>query len=389
MKKNSFQLLLLSILFPAAFYSCDKDERDINLNLTEVNNLFTPANNVYVKLQPHLGGSVNFEWEEAKAEDGSIVFYEVAFDQENGDFSKPFYKVVSENKGLLNKLSISHGDLSKIAQLGGAAFFQRKKFRWTVLASKGTNVKKAGLSAIIDLERPGGFDVLPGDLYLTGTATENGGTLGDALRMKRLAPGEFEIYSKLKAGNYKFVDAITGTPKEYYLFDDSGAKILGINGQSEFTGPDKIMRIRLNFNNVNGSLVEVKEVGLWYSAGNTIWFTMPYTSNGVWKKTGYTVTYTSMPWGLDERYKYRMVINDGTGDQNVWLNYTGNDSPGQDGKWPHTTEYKVLNLATNNSSQWDWTWKFDRNYLTQGAVADFTVSLRGSEATYSQEYKKP
>jgi hypothetical protein len=54
----------------------------------------------------------------------------------------------------------------------GAAFFQRKKFRWTVLSSKGTNVKKAGVSRIIDLERPGGFVVLPGAMYITGTATE-------------------------------------------------------------------------------------------------------------------------------------------------------------------------------------------------------------------------
>lgn len=389
MKKNIFRLFLLLISLPVFFTACKKDDRSINLNLTAVNNLFTPANNVYIKLQPAANLSVNFEWEEAKAEDGSLVLYEVAFDQENGDFSKPFYKVVADNKGVLNKLTITHGDLNKIAKLGGADYFQRKKFRWTVLASKGTNIKKADISAIIDLERPGGFDVLPGAVYLTGDASEGGATLGNALKMKQLSPGVFEIYSKLKAGNYKFVDALTGTPKEYYLFDNAGIKMIGTNGQTAFAGADKIIRIRLDFNNVSGSLAEVKEIALWYSAGNTFWFTLPYTSNGVWRKNGHTVAYTVMPWGFEERHKYRMVVNDGTGDKNEWLNYTTNDSPGQDGQWPHTTAYKTINFSTNNSSQWDWTWKFDRNYLTQGAIADFWVSLRGSEAAYTIDYKKP
>ncbi len=388
MQTNIFRLPLLVLSLTALMAGCKKDDRDINLNLTEVKNLFTPANNIYIKLQPATNQSVSFEWEDAKAEDGSVVLYEVAFDQENGDFSKPFYSMVSDNKGLLNKLTLTHGDLNKIAKLGGADYFQRKKFRWTVMASKGTNVRKAALSAVIDLERPGGFDVLPGDVYITGSSSEGGATLANALKMKQLSPGVFEIYTLLKAGTYKFVDGVSGTPKEFYLFDNAGVLMIGTNGQTTFTGADKVMRIRLDFNNINGSLAEVKEVALWYCAGNTFWFTLPYTSNGVWRKNGATVTYTSMPWGLDERYKYRMVINDGSGDKNIWLNYSTNDSPGQDGQYPHSVPYKTINFAANNGSQWDWSWKFDRNYLTQGAVADFWLSLRGSEAAYTQEYKK-
>ena len=33
-----------------------------------------------------------------------------------------------------------------------------------------------------------------------------------------------------------------------------------MNGESEFTGADKIMRIRMDFNNINASYAEVKEV---------------------------------------------------------------------------------------------------------------------------------
>lgn len=378
-------LFALSSLF---FLGCDKDERDINMDLSEVKNFFGPADALSIKLNP-AGGQVQvFEWEQAKAADGSLVLYEVAFDQENGDFSSPFYTVVSDSKGVLNKLSLSHGDLNKIAELGGSKFFEKKKFKWTVLASKGTNVKKATVSRVIELERPGGFDVLPGSLYLTGTATEGGDVLASALKMRQVSPGVFEIFSKMKAGTYKFVDGISGTPKQYHVFDNAGINAIGMNGETSFSGADKIMRIRMDFNNINASYAEVKEVKMWYCAGNEFWFTLPYTSNGVWRKNGHTVNYTQMPWGFEERHKYMMVINDGTGDKNHWLNSNFGDPAGQDGQYPSAVTYRTINLTANNSSQWDWGWKFDRNYLTQGSTADFWISLRGSDPAYTMNYQK-
>jgi hypothetical protein len=388
MFRNKISHLFVCLALSLCMVRCDKDDRSINLNLTEVSNFFTPADGKYVLLKPAQNLTETFEWEQAKAEDGSLVLYEVAFDQENGDFSNPFYIVTSDNKGVLNKLTISHGDLNKIAELGGASFFEKKKFKWTVLASKGTNVKKATLSRTIELERPGGFAVLPGALYIGGTATENGDGLANALPMKQIAPGVFEIFTKLKAGNYKFYDGNTGTPRQFYVFDDNGINAIGINGQSAFAGADKVMRIKLDFNNINASFAEVKSVQLWYAAGNTFWATLPYTSNGVWRANNVVVNYTTMPWGFEERHKYKMVLNDGTGDQDLWLNYATNDSPGQDGQYPHTTLYKTINMTTNNGSQWDWTWKFDRNYLTQGSTADFWVSLRASDPAYTVNYQK-
>ncbi len=388
MKYTLIGRVALFVLSGLLIMGCEKDERDINMDVTEVKNFFGPADAVSIKLNP-AGGQVEvFEWEQAKAADGSLVLYEVAFDQENGDFSKPFYTVVSDNKGVLNKLSLSHGDLNNIAKLGGSAFFEKKKFKWTVFSSKGTNVKKASLARTIELERPGGFDVLPGNLYITGSATEGGADLANALKMRQVSPGVFEIFSKLKAGTYKFVDAITGTPKQYHVFDNGGINAIGVNGETTFSGTDKIMRVRLDFNNINATYAEIKEVKLWYCAGNDFWFTLPYTSNGVWRKNGHTVNYTQMPWGFEERHKYMMVINDGTGDKNFWLNSNFGDPAGQDGQYPSTVAYRTINLTANNGSQWDWGWKFDRNYLTQGSVADFWISLRGSEPAYTMNYQK-
>jgi hypothetical protein len=316
------------------------------------------------------------------------VLYEVAFDQEGGDFSAPFYTIVSNNRGVENKLTLTHGQLNQIAALGGAEFFEKKKFKWTVLASKGTNVKKATAARVIELERPGGFDVLPGSVYLYGSATEVGDNLANALKMKQVSPGVFEIFTKLKAGTYKFTDGTTGTPNQYHVFDNGGVQAIGIDGETTFAGPDKIMRIILNFNDINASYAEVKSVQFWYAQGNEFWFELPYVGNGVWRKDAWTVQLITVPWGREERYKYKMVYNDGTGDKDLWLNSNFGDPPGQDGQYPSSLEYRTINLQKNDASQYDWGWKLDRNYLPDGAVADFWVSLNASEPAYYQAYQK-
>lgn len=368
---------------------CKKNDRAINLNVSAVPGLFTPVDNKYIKLKPAANQTETFEWEQAKAEDGSIVLYEVAFDQEAGDFTKPFYTIVSDNRGINNKLTLTHGDLSKIAALGGADFFQRKKFKWTVLSSKGTNVKMAEQSRIIDLERPGGFAVLPGEMFITGSATEGGTVLANALKMRQVSPGVFEIFSKIKPGTYQFTDGIGATANKFYIFDDNGINAIGANGQTTYAGEEKIMRITLDFNNINATYLEVKSVQFWYCIGNQFWFTLPYTSNGIWRFNGRTVNLTMAPWGsLEERFKYKMVVNDGSGDKDLWLNSNFGDPAGQDGQYPSSVAYRTINLTKNEGSQWDWGWKLDRNYLTQGAVADFWVSLRGSDGVYTQNYQK-
>lgn len=382
--KSAFFFLLVCLLFN----HCKKDTRDIDLNLTAVPTLFAPDDNAYIKLDPVANPAHVFQWDQARAADGSLVLYEVAFDQVGGDFSKPFYTKVSDGGGVQNQLTLTDGDLSKIAALGGAAFFERKQFIWTVLASKGTNVVPAAETRTIDLERPGGFDVLPSRLYITGSATEGGDALANALQMRQTAPGEFEIFTKLKPGTYQFVDATTGTPNKYYTYEKNGLLTIGVDSVVNYTDTPKIVRINLDFNNINAKYATVKTMQFWYGQANDFLFTLPYEGNGVWRYNGWTVNLIQVAWGLEDRYKYKMVIDDGTGDKDQWVNSNFNDPAGQDGQYPSSEEYRTINLDVNNGSQYDWGWKLDRNYLTQGSVADFWVSLRGSDSTYTQNYEK-
>jgi starch-binding outer membrane protein SusE/F len=389
MKKTSLSLLLSGVFSMTLLTQCDKDERDINLNLSEVTNFFTPVDNRSIKVEvANVNTIETFEWEQARAEDGSVVMYEVAFDQENGDFSKPFYKKVSDGGGLNNKLTLTYGDLSQIAKLGGVDFFEKKKFRWTVLASKGTNVKKASVSRVIEIERPNGVDPLPNELFITGTATEGGAAIGSAVRMKRLSNGVFEVYTKLKAGTYKFVDGKDNSARAFHILDDGSKAITDDPGENTFTGPDKIQRITLDFNIMSTKTAEIKTISLWFSPDDRFWFDMDYAGNGIWRKDNQIAALKQEGWGVDTRYKYRMMYNDGTGpDKEQWLNYSSADS--HEPTHPHDVDYRKINFAPNDGTRWGWAFKMDRNYLKIGDRADWWVDFSGTtDQPYQVYYEK-
>ncbi|WP_315815671.1 SusE domain-containing protein [Paraflavitalea speifideaquila] len=65
---------------------CNKDKNMDHTAVTAVKHIFTPEDNRFVKLQPATSASVVFEWEQAKAEDGGLVMYEIAFDKEGAIF---------------------------------------------------------------------------------------------------------------------------------------------------------------------------------------------------------------------------------------------------------------------------------------------------------------
>jgi starch-binding outer membrane protein SusE/F len=375
--------ILLMMLFILA--SCD-DEKDLNLNVTAVETLYTPEDNLSIQLKPAQSFSHIFEWSQAHAEDGSLVLYEVAFDQENGDFSDPFYTIVSNGKGVDTKLTLTHADLNKVAMLGGADFFEKKKFKWTVLAAKGSNIKPSAQSRVIELERPGGFDVLPGDLYITGSATEGGTDISSALKFKQVEPGKFEIHTQLAPGTYKFVDGLGAGARVFYIKDEGGSKVVGTDGETAYDGPEKEYRIRIDFNSLATESMEIKSVGFWYAVTNSVKYNLDYQGGGIWKTTVSPFNLEAAPWGgFEERHKYRVVLNDGVNDKIEWWGYKSNDSPNQDGKYGNSAPGYFDAVLGPENNQWDWTWKLDRNAI-EGKTVDFLMKFPGGDEPYASEY---
>jgi starch-binding outer membrane protein SusE/F len=332
---------------------CSKNDRDINMNISEVTAFYAPNDNVYVKLEPATAASVGFEWEQAKAEDGSLVMYEVAFAKETGDFKTPVYKVSSDGNGVQNKLTLSHKDLNRIANLAGIQALSTGKLKWTVLASKGTNVRQATTSRTIEVERPAGFAEIPTEVFLTGTATEGGTNLASAIKLKQTSPGVFEVYTSLRSGTYNFVNRIQGTSTSYQV---QGGFLKEGPAVASPTTDTKVYRIELDFNNAAVRLLEVTKVGYWFAPNNVLAAELTYAGNSTFTATNVPIVFKQESWGRDERYKFRMTLKPLAGGADIVEDW---GSVNRDNSRPTaTTPASWYNLFKQNVSQWDYTFKF-------------------------------
>jgi len=306
--KQIFSPFLALLLLLGLLAGCKKDDK-LDDTITPVANVFSPANNLFVVLDPPTNAVVTFEWEPARVGDGTVVLYEVVFDKESGDFSQPIYSVASGTNGLENKLVLTHGDLNRIASLAGIASQSRGKLKYTISASKGLNVQRSAVVRVLEVQRPAGFATLPPNLYISGAGTE-AASLAQALPFKRTAPGIFEIYTRLSAGDVKLTDGTTGSPTTYYFM---GQNLLQGNTGTSPTSTPKVYRIRLDFNNGSATLTEIVSVGLWFSTYNMVTVVLPYIGNGQWKVLRTPIVFFAASYGREERYKFKFTERDAAG----------------------------------------------------------------------------
>lgn len=353
MQKRLIHIIaILPFVMGILLSSCKKDDYELNTNLQPVSRLTAPADNKFVKLQPATSATVSFEWDQARAEDGSLVLYEVAFDKENGDFSNPIAKYTSDGGGVQNKLSLSHKELNSIAGAAGIPALGTGKLKWTVLAAKGYNVQAASATRLLEVERPNGFAEIPVDVFLTGDATETGADLSKAIRMKMITSGVFELYTSLKDGRYRFVDRNTGTPATYSV---EGA-VLKEGGESTHTGGTKVYRLRLDFNNTVATATEITGMGLWFAPNNQIMFNLTYSGNSTFTASNQVITFRQESWGRDERYKFRLNTKTADGaDAEEWLGSSNADNSRPTAATP--LSFWNLYPITNND-QWNYCYKF-------------------------------
>jgi hypothetical protein len=345
MKKliTSGLVLLLAMLIVT---SCKKDVKPLNQNITAVSNLTLPASDVAVVLAPATPASLDFQWDPATAADGDYVLYEIAFDKVGGDFSKPIYKTVSNGGGVQTKVTLTHKDLNKIANLGGIAASSTGKLIWTVLASKGTNVVVGSTSRTIQLSRPAGFADLPADMYITGSATEGGTDISKAVKLKKNEEGVFEIYTSLKAGDYILTDKPTADGKKYYVDNGlikEGSTPVAITAAKNY-------KLTFDFNVATTSMDEIQSVGLWMAAYNKEIGNLNYIGNSTWEIASLPIVFFQFSWGKDDRYKF--VVHTSAGTQFLGSSKGDNGPPaGQ------PASYFFLLPVTND--QWANTYKFD------------------------------
>ncbi|RFZ89926.1 hypothetical protein D0C36_24095 [Mucilaginibacter conchicola] len=336
--------LLLAMIITS---SCKKENKPLDLNLTPVGSLATPNDNADVKLDPTSSANVLFKWDAATTDDSGLILYQIAFDKEGGDFSKPVTKVLSDGAGVQTQLTISHKDLNKIANAAGIASSSIGKLKWTVIASKGINAKPASASRTLQLERPAGFAENPADLYITGSATEGGADLSKAVKLKKVEDGVFEIYTSLKAGDYYLTDKNTDGGKKYYV--ENGIIKEGTTAVT-VSGDVKAYRLNYDFTSATTKSMQIQSVGLYMSAYGTEIGTLSYIGNGVFEAPKIAVEFYQFSWGRDERYKF--ILHTAAGNE-----YQGSTNANNVAPAGQPASYFYLVPVTN--SQWDNTYKFD------------------------------
>ncbi|RVU02392.1 hypothetical protein EOD41_00170 [Mucilaginibacter limnophilus] len=345
--KNIIQYCSMAILAVLAITSCKKEVRDLNTNISAVNTLNLPEEAEDIDLKDPGVTALQFSWEPATSEDGGVILYEIAFDKENGDFSQPIYKTVSDGAGVQSRITISRKELLKIAAFSGIEALGSGKVKWTVMASKGTNNLKGSTSRSLTMQRPAGFAEIPAELFVTGTATEDGGDVTKAIRLNKTEEGVFEIYTSIKAGTYWFTDKQAAGGKTYYF---EGNELKEGDNPVTVTGDAKTYRLNLDLNVAEFKSLEVQEIGLYMAAYDKEIGTLTYQGNSTWSAASIPVEFFPFSWGRDERYKFK--VHTAAGDE--WLGSYEKDNVQPAGQ-PDSYFY----LYPRPQSQWDYTYKFD------------------------------
>lgn len=369
--KNIYSKLLLFIC--AIFVvGCDNDETMSHTNVSAVNALYAPANNKFYDLGAQ--SSAIFEWEGAKAEDNGVVLYDVVFDRENGDFSNPVYIIPSDGNGFQKTLNISFTELNKIAEMAGIQSESIGKLKWTVYSSKGLNVQKSTVSSLIEVKRPSGFPT-PDQLFITGSGSEGGDVVADAQAFKKVGATSFEIYTKLKAGSYKFITRKSGTPEVFYIQDGK----LKADGATTYTGDSKVYRIKVDFSDGSTVMTEIQKVEIWFPPFGQFLFEYTYAGGGIWKADNKHIEFKQESWGRDERYKFKFTVANGDTTSDEWYGSVNGDNNRPNADTPASFWYMVP--VTND--YWNNCFKFASEVDNKNVNAEINFSAGVPAYTHS------
>lgn len=362
----------------AVLAGCKKEESLRDTKVTAVETLYEPTDGKSVVLQKSASATLYFEWEAAKAEDAGMILYEVAFDKVGGDFSKPIYKMASDNNGGYNYATITHKQINKIAALAGIESGASGKFIWTVFSSKGINQMKAVESKTLEITRLSGFADVPVDVFIMGEGSEAGTALDNAIPAKSIAAGEFVIYTKLTEGKpYYFTDAKTGTPREFFIADG----LLKEGTTVSTIAKTGVYRVNLDFNVGSAMFTEITDLQLFFCPTNSFLFSIDYLSKGVFKASGKPITFKQEGWGRDERYKFKMTTKDSQG--NTVEEWWG--TPNIDSRPNASSPASYYYIFPANSDQWSDKFKFASEM--DNALVDVTVFFQ-ADKPYTHEVVK-
>lgn len=355
--KKIIDKVILVLSVTVALVACKSDDMNFkDSKTTPVNNLYEPVQNKTIYLENSSNVVQYFEWEFAKSEDGVSPSYEVVFDKPDGDFSKPIFRVVSENNGGATYVNINHRTLNKIASQAGYGVNTQGDVKWAVVTSRGVNESLSRDVRTLSLTRYNGFVDIPLNLFVVGEGTEVGEDVEKALKFKRISDGVFEIYTKLSADKtFHFIDATSGNYNSYIV--DNGSLVTSTSAGST-VDTEAIYKLELDFNAATVTKKEVESVNMVYNFGVK---ETPgtYQGLGVWTLTT-TIKVEYPDWAKDgeTRYKLSVKYTDGSNEK------LGHKEKDKNAKPNLQTEQSYFDLYTQVAGDdWDFSFRYSRDEL--------------------------
>lgn len=374
-QKNVFYLSFLILIFAG----CNGNNNPVSTKVAEVQSLYTPKDNFSVTLQPN--GSETFEWAPAKAVDGGMVMYEVAFDSVGGDFSDPIYRVPSDNNGVKTTATITDKTLNKAAAQAGLESEETGKLDWTVISSRGVNEQISPEVRTIQITRLPGFANPPTNLYITGKGTEAGSDIANAMKLKNTGDGQFEIYTKLTTdGIYKFVNNTSDSPREFTIQGNS----IKENGNGTTIDHNGVYRLDLDFTVGAAKIAEIKQVEFYSAPHDQYLYQLDYQGDGTFAAKNQPYSFYEWSWGLDSRYKFRLTVNKGGQDTYEWFGSSNGDNSRPNDSTPDS--YWYLYKLPDSAGQWDYCYKFSED--KDNSLIDVYVYFQATRDHYTHEVKK-
>lgn len=289
MKKRNILLTLISV-FAFFLWACsDKDNIDpVGEWELFAPELTSPADDATIDLdQDNPLDELEFSWSPAESEADYQITYSLVIDVRGAtSFESPVLKVNSDNNGASTNVSITHQTIDQALSAAGYEAGETAELLWGVIAT--SMDKEAHSTRNITFKR---FDdeTLPTALYLSGSATEAGTVVGDALPLRTLLDAEgnlsnvYEIYTSFEAtGTFTLLTSQSDQAISYGGADGNLVK----NGNPIASPGEGTYRLTADFNNNTYEFLEIEK---WSLVGNGVpggWGgdnPLEYIGNGVWE----------------------------------------------------------------------------------------------------------
>lgn len=279
-----FSKISLFFLFALFLFSCQKENMDPIGEWELVNpSIIAPQKGASLTLDEATPASqIVFTWDAASASSNYEIRYSIALDTlGSAKFDSPIIEFSSDNGGKATSASITYDELDEALSMAGYPANAESPLTWAVLANC---VGRIGVHAEDIIVTRFVTERIPNDLYLSGTASENGGDLASALKMKKLSESAnvFEIYTHLEAGGgFKFYSR---QKLPAFVFGGEGTSIIKNGKDLSVTEPGEY-QVRADLDKNELTIKKITRIGVIGAPFKEQWNNdeaLVYRGAGVW-----------------------------------------------------------------------------------------------------------